>query len=154
MAIQLNTLSSLLFFYLFQNIIHLRFHTTNNFIIITLISIIKIIRIISTLIAENKLFLIGERIYSCLNSAMIDLVLSPSYGEQKNRNLSKIMHLDIEKMLHYAYRRSCTINSCISILINAFLLIYLFSWVGLIGFACFLISFALFVCAIKYGKNL
>jgi hypothetical protein len=109
-------------------------------------------------IAENKLFMIGQRIYSCANRAIIDKIVQTSIASEKERvldnEISKLMHLDIEKLLLFRFKSSYVINNSMSILLKLFILIYLMSWVGAVGFVLLIINFGLFVCAFKQSDKL
>jgi hypothetical protein len=60
---------------------------------------------------------------------VIDKATRSSLAAQKDQilgtEISKIMHLDIEKLLQFAIKKSYVINYSISVLSNAFILIFL-----------------------------
>jgi len=63
------------------------------------------------------------------------------------------MHLDIEKLLQFAIKKSYVINYSISVLSNAFILIFLMGWAGLVGFLLLFINFAIFAAIFNCRKN-
>lgn len=63
--------------------------------------------------------------------------------------MSKIMHLDIEKLLKFMLRKSNVTNNLISVLSNAFILIFLMSWAGVLGFILLITNFCLYALIFK-----
>ena len=118
---------------------------------------VRIIRIVCGYIGENMLYLIGQRMYHCTCQAIIDKTIRTSQASNKdkitNTEISKLMHLDAEKLLLLPYKRSSVLNNLISILFNAFMLIFLMSWIGLLGFALIFVNVFLFVYIFSKAKE-
>jgi hypothetical protein len=50
-------------------------------------------------------------------------------------------------------KKSYVANNTISVLSNAFILIFLISWAGLVGFLLLFVNFGLYVIAFKCGEG-
>lgn len=95
------------------------------------------------------LYLIGQRMYHCVSQAIIDKAIRTSQANNidriTNTEISRLMHVDTEKLFFFPFKRSYVLNNIISIALNAFILVFLMSWVGLVGFCLLFANFFLFV---------
>jgi hypothetical protein len=84
---------------------------------------------------------------------MIDKSTRAALATEKERimgtEMSKMMHLDIEKFLQFMLKKSNVTNNIISVLSNAFILIFLMSWAGFVGFILLFVNFGFYAIIFK-----
>jgi hypothetical protein len=66
---------------------------------VIIIIVTRLLRTLFNFVAENKLYTMGQRIYSCAAQAIIDKATRGSLSAEKEdvagTEISKLMHLDI-----------------------------------------------------------
>ena len=152
----LHILTAFLLYFIFKDILNHEYKSYQNMLLTGLIILVSITHPFLTNYADNCLHEVGLKMHQLISLAIIRKSLSCSTLSNKNitiSEMSKIMHIDCEKLLHYPIKNASVVEGGLYFVLLSTLVVYLAGWPGLIGLICLSLLVSIRYCMKKIVKT-